>query len=284
MAEKMERVEIVAVGRGRVDDVQGKVALTAYLANSPATDAYNLGEKVEGMTEAEAKAEEARQYFNPKKERLVNVLINRICDTVDGLVDSGFVGNINIHTFRQGIVLKYYEEVSGISAAKAAGVQPEDFDASPYFQSWHTEADRDAITRMGKTTLKALYAGCFIHFQDAALIPYIELDVPKDLDVPNGLTVDFENGVAKLQDEDGMIYDIAVRNWATFSRKNAVVIKMNNGSAEYPVYALKRSLGTSKTKLEQLYAALWAKCPESGKATATQKGSLTGLVRKKAVA
>lgn len=288
MAEKMERIEIVAIGKGKVDDAEGHIALTAYLANAPAEDAYNMGEVSEedakNMTAEEVAAEKAKPHFNPAKERLVNALINRICDTVDDLVDSGFIGNINVHTLRQGIVLKYYEEANGISQAKAAGVQPEDFDASPYFQSWHTDADKAAITRIGQTALKALYAGCFIHFQDASLIPFYELEVPKTLEVPDGLVVDFENGVAKLQDEDGMVYDITVRNFPTFARKNAQIIKMRTGSAEYPVYTLKRSLGKNKSKLEQLYADLWDKLPDPKKATATQKGSLKGLVRKKVTA
>lgn len=289
MADKKERVEIVAVGRGASDDIQGKVALCAYLANSPATDAYNMGERTEDMSDEEAKAEEALQYFDPRKETLVGTVLNRIERTVNTLLEGGFEGVFNIHTFRQGIVIKHYEMASALSEAHKNGVTPEEFDIEPFCKEWYTDAMRNNVRTIARIVLNVLaQEGCSVHFSDCALIPYIELKVPKGLDIPNGMVLDFKDGMAKVEDEEGLQYDIEVRNWPTFARDNAKVIKMNFSNDKYSTYVLERSLrkgtkageGDKRTKLEQLYDALWKKCPEQGKATATQKGSLKGLVRK----
>jgi hypothetical protein len=253
-----KRAEIVVVGRGQVDDAEGKYALTMYRADNASIPAYNE----EGT-------------FVPQDVRLVNVLITHACDVINSYVnDAKFVGNINVHTVRQGFVLKYREIAKMMRTEREDGVP---FSKEKLFKDFHTEADRRAIGYLADTVKNALDHKCTIRFLDVSMASYIDLLVPQGVEIADGTIADFENGKALVNDVNGMKREILVRNWDDFARKDAKIIKMRNADAKYPVYALERTLSDKKTKLESVVSDLWAKCPEGKKATTTQKGSLAGL-------
>ena len=274
-----KRLEIVAVGKGSIDDVQGKIALTAYRADDAKKEAYNMGEISEAnrakMTAEQIALEEAKPFFNPREASLSTTLINRECDVVNAMLDAGFVGNINIHTLLQGVTLKYREMAKYKKQARESGMP---FDVSLCFQPWHSEADKNAIVYMSDTLDKALEKKCSIRFIDVGLANYIELVVPAGLKIANGTVADFEGGKAMVADENGIKREVSVRNWPEFARKGAVIIKMARGSEKYPIYVLKRTLNADKTsKLEDVVSKNWKKCPDPEKATTTQKGDVAGL-------
>jgi len=252
----MKRAEIILVGRGQIDDAEGKYALTLYRADDATIAAYNE----EGT-------------FVPQEHRLANVLINKACDVVDAYVnDCKFVGNINIHTIYNGVVLKY-RQIASMLREEHEG---KPFNMESLYQEFHTEEDRKAIARLVGTIRNALAHGCFIRFLDVGMASYTELNVPRNVEIADGTVADFADGKAIVADANGVKREILVRSWDTFARKGAVIRKMR-ANTKYPVYAVRRTLGNSKSKLENVVSDLWAKCPESKKAATTQKGSLAGL-------
>ena len=248
----IKRINIVAVGRGSRDDNEGKAALTMYRADAPWMEAAN-----EEIT------------FNPSDISLRNVLIAKIVDATHDLLDSGFVGAINVYTIREGLVLKYYELSKKISASRREGTI---FDVSTCYRDFMTEGDKNAIAELANTIQDALDAGCQFRISDASLVNYVELVVPDGVELHEGDKLDFVNGVA----ENG----VTVRSWKGFERKNAEVHIMN-AQSEYPVYVLKRStaqnMPKAQMKLTDAVNKLWAKCPRPELKTTEQKGTVAGL-------
>ena len=252
----MKRAEIVLVGRGQIDDAEGKYALTLYRADDSTLAAYND----EGT-------------FNPQEKRLANVLIAQGCNVINAYVnEEKFVGNINVHTIYNGVVLKY-RQIANMLREEREG---KPFEMEALFQDFHTQDDKDAITLLVETVRNALAHGCFIRFLDVGMVSYTELNVPRNVEIADGTVADFAEGKAIVADVNGVKREILVRSWDTFARKGAVIRKMR-ANTKYPVYAVRRTLGNSKSKLENIVSDLWAKCPEPKKAATTQKGSLAGL-------
>ena len=251
MAENTKRINMVVVGRGGADTA-GKVAMTMYRADAPWLDAVN--EEVE---------------FDPKDISLRNVIIAKISEKTHELLGAGFVGAINVHTLREGIVLKYYELAKKISASRNNGVP---FDLESCYHEFHTEGDKNAIAELANTIQDALDAGCQFRMGDVSLVNYLELVIPDGAEIKAGDKLTFVQG----RTESG----ISVRSWATFERKNAEVIVMNADS-KYPIYVLRRSTGQTmpkaQAKLADVVTKLWAKCPRPELKTTEQKGTASGL-------
>lgn len=254
-----KRTEIIAVGRGMSDDLEGKFALTMYRSDQNSIAAYND----EGS-------------FVPQEHHLSSFLIEKVCNAVDAYVgEAKYVGNINVYTLNNGIVLKY-RQIAGMLREEREHGTP--FAMEKLFvEGIHNEDDRKAITHLVETVKNAVKAGCTIRFIDVRMASYIELVVPKGVDIADGTIADFENGKAMVDDVNGVKREVLVRNWEGFARKGAKIVKFRNTAENYPIYALKRTLGASKTKLEAVVSDLWAKCPEGKKATTTQKNTLAGL-------